>query len=275
MANPTGPRMNSIFQIALLLFSLAYLSLGGWLAYQDKVTAATLSVAAALLLLLLTNLDKLEHFKGLGIEAKMRQLDQRISEADDSLKHMRNLSLAMSHLTFETLSRIGRWSSAPSRITSLNIAKELKSHMEAIGLDSDEIESAMMPWHRINIFDMSFPVRSAIIKVLHELQHQCDEELQQYSKPIVADDPKYKSICDRRHTYGEQLEKLEKLWNTDICNFAIHAEEFIQSLEGVSDDAKQALSDETEADRKAAAYYAKHNRFLSESEWLEGQPEHN
>lgn len=275
MINPTNTNGRKGAIVLLWLFSIAYLSLGGWLAYLDKVSAATLCVAAAMLLLLIANLDKLEHFKGLGIEAKMRQLDQRISEADDWLKHMRNLSRAMGQLTFEILSKTGRWSGPPSRATSLEIAKTLRGHMEAIGIDPAEIDSAMAPWHKMNLFDMSVPVYSAIREVLTEHQRQWDQELKQYPVPVAAGDPKHQNIIDMRRCYGEQIEKLRKQWESEIFHFAIHSAEIIQALEGVSDDAKQALAEATEADRKAAAHYARHNRFLSESKWLEDQPKYD
>jgi len=269
----TTAGIRKVAPVLLWLFSIVYLSLGGWLAYQDRVSAATLCVAAAVLLLLLANLDKLEHFKGLGIEAKMRQLDQRINEADELLKHISNLSRAMGQLTFEMLSKVGRWSEPPSRAKSLEIAKTLKRHLEAIGVDAAEIESAMEPWHRMNISDLSLPVLSEIKRVLSEYKQHWDKELAQYPVPLDTDDPKHRHITDMQRCYGRQIGQLERRWESDVCDFLVHVDEIIRALTDVSDADKSSLLEITKADRAAVAHYVKTKRFLSEDKWLEGQPE--
>lgn len=257
--------------VVLGSISALYLLLGAWLAYQDRVTAVTVCVAAGLLLLLVGNLDKLEHIKGLGVEAKMRQWDQRLNEADELLNHMRNLSRVMGQMTFDTLSRTGRWVGPPSRATSLEIAKTLEGHMQVIGISEEEIDTAMAPWHRLNLAEIAYPVLEAIRETLSQLVTLLDGQLQTY----IPDRNEYQNIVARRQEYGEQLAQLSKRWEADTFDFVLHAEEIISSLSNVPEDLIADLLEKTAQDRRAAVYYAKNRRFLSESEWLAGQPAYN
>lgn len=64
--------------------TLALISLGGWLAYVDRLGSATICFTVGILMLLVANLDRIESFKGLGIEAKTRELKETISEAEQT-----------------------------------------------------------------------------------------------------------------------------------------------------------------------------------------------
>ncbi|MBT9520805.1 MAG: hypothetical protein IV101_07890 [Dechloromonas sp.] len=114
-----------------------------------------------------------------------------------------------------------------------------------------------------------------IREVLSEHQRQWDKELQQYPVPVVSGYPKYQHIIDMRRRYGEQIENLKKYRESDVLNFAIHGDDIILALKEVLDPVKESLLKATEADRKACAHYAKSNRFLSESKWIDEQPNYD
>lgn len=241
-------------------------------AYSQSLGAATLCIGAASFLWLLANLDSVEHLKGFGVEARLRKLDERIIQADDSLQHMRILSKTMGQITFETLARIGRWSGPPSRAWQLEVAKSLKRHMEEIGIDPLAIEEAMEPWHMINLRDIAAPTFQAVFDVLREHQMKWENERSKYPIPLAPDDPKYTELTRMVQLYGDQITRLRERWDTDHSLFVKNAEDIIQSLDGVSAQVKKALLECTAADRKAASYYAQHHQFLSESKWLLDQP---
>ncbi|HXA47386.1 MAG TPA: hypothetical protein VNW52_07135 [Burkholderiaceae bacterium] len=70
-------------QVGLLWIVAGILiALGGLLVFGDKVSASATCFTVAILLLLIAHIDRLESFKGFGIEAKTRALRETISEAE-------------------------------------------------------------------------------------------------------------------------------------------------------------------------------------------------
>lgn len=262
-----------VVRVTFFGFTAYYLLQGISLANQHDPQSAIVCIGGAALLFLLMHMDKLSSLKGFGIEAKVRELDARIVQADELLEHMRVLSKTMGQITFETLARIGRRSGPPSRAWQLEVAKSLKGHMEEIGIDPLAIEDAMEPWHKINLHDISVPIYNAVFETLREHQLKWENEQSSYPVPLAADDRKYQDIVAMIKLYGNLLSELREHWERNTAIFVKNAEEIITSLEGVSADVKQALLERTAADRKSAAYYAQHHQFLSEAKWLLDQPQ--
>lgn len=64
-------------------FGIVFFLFAAWLLANDKpVSSAALGAGVGLVLLLFTNLERIESFKGLGIEAKTRELKESISDAE-------------------------------------------------------------------------------------------------------------------------------------------------------------------------------------------------
>lgn len=85
---------------------LALLTLGGWLAYTDHVSAAATCFTVGILVLLVANIDRVESFKGFGIEAKTRDLKQAISEAQRSKDDLEQLRQEVAALSEELNSKL-------------------------------------------------------------------------------------------------------------------------------------------------------------------------
>ncbi|CAE6814036.1 hypothetical protein R69746_05750 [Paraburkholderia aspalathi] len=71
---------------SLFAAGLFNLYVGTRSAFDIHVAGAATSLTAGLVLLFAATIDRFESLKGLGIEAKTRQLDQKISEADEALE---------------------------------------------------------------------------------------------------------------------------------------------------------------------------------------------
>ena len=58
-------------------------------------------------------IDQFESLKGLGVEAKTRQLDQKSEQAADALKRLKELPELTGAPLVDLNSKMGRWGSAP------------------------------------------------------------------------------------------------------------------------------------------------------------------
>lgn len=91
---PQKPLLHSLANWGLLAAGAANLFVGTKAALGSNVAGAATSLTAGLLLVFAATIDRFESLKGLGIEAKTRQLDEKIGEADDALRRLRVLMSA-------------------------------------------------------------------------------------------------------------------------------------------------------------------------------------
>ena len=68
------------------------LGLAMWLFANDKTGSASASSGFGIVLLVFANLDRIESFKGFGMEAKTRELKKAIDDADSTLAKFEAMS---------------------------------------------------------------------------------------------------------------------------------------------------------------------------------------
>ena len=68
------------------------LGVGTWSAFSGNVAIAGTSLTAGLILLFAATIDRFESLKGLGVEAKTRQLDQKIEQTEVALRKVKELT---------------------------------------------------------------------------------------------------------------------------------------------------------------------------------------
>lgn len=146
-----------IFCIAIGLFVV-----GVVLSFLDKIGGVAGAYTAAIICLIFVFLSEFERFKGFGIEADLRK---KIQEADEIIRHLREISLPIAELLFAVDTRIGRWSKPLPRQDRYRIMKQIKEALIKIGVNSDGIAKAKSEFDRINMIDLASP----IFKGLREL----------------------------------------------------------------------------------------------------------
>ncbi len=72
----------------------------GW--FGNNVAMGT-SAAIGLIILLIIHIDKLQSFKGLGVEAKMKELSNLIDEGNDIFEKLKDVAVGISELTMNQL----------------------------------------------------------------------------------------------------------------------------------------------------------------------------
>lgn len=152
---------------SLLIAGLANLAVGTWAALHDGATIAVTSLTAGLVLLFAATIDRFESLKGLGVEAKTRQLDQKLSQAEDALQRLRELTEITGAALIDLNSKMGRWDSAPSPKDSIALAERVRQIMLNLGSDQATIQASLRPWAKILCYDIA---RSELDKLRKELQ---------------------------------------------------------------------------------------------------------
>lgn len=255
---------------ALLAAGLANLVAGTWAAFNDSAAVAATSLTAGLVLLFAATIDRFESLKGLGIEAKTRQLDQKIGQANDALQRLREMTEITGSALVDLNSKIGRWSSAPGPRESIELAERVRQIMKSLGSDESVVAAALRPWAQTLCLDMARVQTEELQKKLQVRKQELEAEREKIPKPIKADDPIFSALCTQINSIGDfQSARLSNLHLIELENFP---ERFME----IFDNVPQIDSVEVQTIRSAAEKFAsgmrslKQTRTLPDSElWIE------
>lgn len=152
-AEPGGSRLHSIANWVCFVFGFTCLALGVGRLWQSDIPGASLGLGAGLLLVFAATVDRFELLKGLGIEAKTRQIDDKLAQADEALERIRQLSeLTGANLIF-LHSKVGRWD-GPTTAEGYRVAQEVKANLTEAGSADEKIRAVLEPWVRVTCGDI-------------------------------------------------------------------------------------------------------------------------
>lgn len=173
--------MKMIRPIATGMASAALMLTGGVLlwfgmvsAYRGESTLLAVCVAGAILLIFAATIDRFESVKGLGVEAKTRQLDRKLVEADQAIDQIRRLAEILGKESVAANTKLGRMDAAPTTEESYLHAQAVKGVMVGLGSKPETIRNMMRPFVHMMLFDMTTailrPVDMNISKRMNELR---------------------------------------------------------------------------------------------------------
>jgi hypothetical protein len=98
--------------------------------------------------------------KGLGVEAKTRQLDQKIEQADEALRRLKEVTELTVPAIVTLNSNMGRLGSAPSPREDYALAQNFRQIMTSLGSETSSMRQALEPWVRIFCHDLATAIAS-------------------------------------------------------------------------------------------------------------------
>lgn len=155
---------------------LLLLAVGTVLAALDRLAVASLVLTVAVVVILIANLERIEFFKGFGIEAKTRAIDDKIKEAEEVLHNVRNLTLIAGTNLIELLNRTGRWDSHVGARRAYEATEEIKEQLRAVGLTSADIQRAAEPWIRFTARDLFSHIVNGVASEVQRLKKYANDE---------------------------------------------------------------------------------------------------
>lgn len=256
---------------ALLVGGLVNLGLGSWRMWTGDATLAAAGLSAGLILLVASTVERFELVKGLGMEAKTREITQKIDEAKTILDQVRRVATISGSTLIQLSSRAGRWDSATPADEAYRLVTEVTAVLKAAGSSEDAIREARLPWAKVTARDLVYTLLKDYLERLQVVAREMEERLRiGFKRPIQADDPVYLSAIEAKRTLGEHRTAV-----TDVLrDFAI--DEFAERLrsvlkdppEGVPSDAVEALRSSVDEWAQELEYLAKHLDLRSSDKWL-------
>ncbi|HMV54451.1 MAG TPA: hypothetical protein PLX20_15060 [Rhodocyclaceae bacterium] len=235
---------------ALLFAGLANLAVGTFSALNDSAAIAATSLTAGLVLLFAATIDRFESLKGLGIEAKTKQLDQKINQADDALRRLREMTEITGAALIDLNSKMGRWDSVPGPRESIAFADRVRQTMKNLGSSDDVIASVLRPWAKTLCFDMALAQTHELRRLLQARLSSLEAERQTIKQPIQPDDSLYSQLSAQIRSIQQfQSSRLKDLHRLEL-------EDYPHRFMEVFDDVPQIEPAEVDNLRKAAGRYA-------------------
>jgi hypothetical protein len=221
-------------------------------------------------LLFAATIDRFESLKGLGIEAKTKQLDQKIIQADEALRRLREMTEITGAALIDLNSKMGRWDSAPGARESIAFADRVRQIMKNLGSSEEVIASVLRPWAKTLCFDMALVQARDLGALLQARLAALESERQRIKQPINPDDPLFNQLTSKIRSIQEFL--ASRLKNMHRLELEDYPHRFME----IFDDVPEVEAAETDALRTAAARFApgmsslRESRLLPDSElWID------
>jgi hypothetical protein len=241
---------------------LANLVVGTFAAVNDSVATSATSLTAGLVLLFAGTIDRFESLKGLGIEAKTRQLDQKIVQADDALRRLREMAEITGAALLDINSKIGRWDSTPEPRDSIALANRVRQIMKSLGSDDVVIGTALKPWAKTLCFDMASVQIKELNKLLVSRSTELQTQRQNIPSPWQPDDPQLLKLNAQLSSISEfQNARLNNLYNIEI-------EDYPDKFMAIFDNVPQVEKSLVDTMKKSAARFSPGMQSLSQTRTL-------
>lgn len=254
------------------VIAFAGLGIGFYLALTNQTTNASLAFTVSILLLLLSQLERLESFKGFGIEAKVHKLDDKIREADKINSSLRALTATLSQLGFELMSRIGRLNGPIGRMESLEIEESLLEQMRNSGIPETDILKAVSLYRTITAFDILRPAIQELEKATWEWNTHAQARRAQVSQPIVMTDPTHIHSQAELQQLSQIQQRLKTIYTTEATDMRTkelrEIATILTSLPEAADFTPTPQFNEALDDHD---YYIKHGKHRSIERWINGK----
>jgi hypothetical protein len=206
---------------SLFVAGMVNLGVGTWsaAAHADAAIAAT-SLTAGLVLLFAATIDRFESLKGLGIEAKTRKLDEKIEQADEALRKIRQLAELTGASLVDLHSKMGRWDSAPSPREALALTERVRSIMLALGSEPPALASALRPWARILCHDLASSFTVFLNKLVTEKIHELETLRQAIPQPMNPNDSELHRLTKEINVgHAYIADRLRKIHQFDLDDY--------------------------------------------------------
>lgn len=230
----------------------------------DKLQAGALLFTAGLILIAFSSLSRFESIKALGVEAKMVALNDKLSEADSLLVHMRNMVGLMADTSFQIIGNMGRWDAEIPKPEMIKIVENFEQLLVALGEPDETIQRKLEPWHQANTREMV----QSVLDALHKFQQYQNQVLVEEARNRTAPLPDPSEDSRRFDRNTEFIRRADELWDSEIGDFP----DQIEKLIGEADIAEPAhlrwLLREVSPTLKELRHYLEHKKFKDRSVWL-------
>lgn len=261
--------------VALVNWILAAAGLGNlaagtvYMAFGNATVGAA-GVAAGLVLLLAATIDRFESLKGLGMEAKTRELRKTIDEADAVVARMKRLAEVTGASLISLHAGTGRMGGATPPRRGYEISRSVREILEGVGASPRAVRDALEPWAEYAALDVTRDILRGYEKLVEPVVQARQEVVGAYPKPINAGDPRYQTAIEEwraANAYASSLIRGTRLQAPEalaalLRDTVSHAPDFVPA------EALQFLKAEVDIWASELDYLGMHLDYRDPSMWI-------
>ncbi|WP_334597243.1 hypothetical protein [Pseudomonas alvandae] len=190
-------KITLIVNIILLIAGFVCIAVGCFKLITNEVALATTGLGAGLVFLFSATIERFESLKGMSLEVTTRKLDDKIHEASEVVKELKQLAEISGHTLSLLAARVGRWGGAFTFEESYRLAQQVRDNLTSLKCEKNTVAHALKPWVTIVIADLGRKLLRPVTEELNALEHQLRRELDKIPSPIKADDPVYIELTQK------------------------------------------------------------------------------
>jgi hypothetical protein len=130
-----------------VVFAIVLVVGAGYFGYREQKTEMGIAVVACLLVMALANMGQFVSFKGLGFEAKMREVTNATNLAYATMEHIRAVAVAAARHLLALLAREGRFGSLPD-IERIRQRDEILGTLKSLEVPEKQLDAAEAPFRQ-------------------------------------------------------------------------------------------------------------------------------
>lgn len=247
--------------MVLGLLGMTCLFMATYQAWNDKLAPSGILFTAGLILIVFSSLSRFESIKGLGIEAKMVVIDQKIDELEKIKESMRNIVGMSADISFQLMGRIGRLDAEVPKEEARAIAKNFKRQLLELGDSLERVNQRMAPWHESNMRDLMQPIYEALMDV-HQLENQkIVSQISSLNPTLAQDDPQRSTLNVATEKNKAFLVNVNLYWTGKPEDFLAHVDELSKAAPAADQLELQKLITKLAPLIADAKFYSEHKDF--------------
>jgi len=243
---------------------LACIGIAIYFSANDRLQTASLLFTAGLLLCAFSSLSRFESIKGLGVEAKLVALNDKVSEADQLLKHMREMAGLMADTSFQMIGKLGRWDAEIPKQEMLRTVEGLNKLLIALGEAGPEIERRLGPWHAHNVRELAQPIAGALQKFVQFQNQLLTDQTRQPASALLTP----AEVSDKFERNAEFLRKTIDIWRADVERLPDAVTDLIRGSTNAPPEHLRWLQGQLDGTLEELRFYLKHKKFQNQAAWL-------
>lgn len=217
-----------------LMLGVTFLILGAVNSTLRNVTGGVSCFAAGVIVIILFHFD-VKSFNVFGLAAELRG---KISEADDILRKLRDISLPISEIAITTISQAGRYDSVVPKRKLYEFVTSISDELKSMQVSIDEVERVRDSWYLATSIDMAIPIHREIQnKINHHRQLALKKNDERNRGNIILTEEEAKEldkqIGDIEYDHWRYYEEDASYINPNYKSYPSYFVNIINNLKGV------------------------------------------
>lgn len=259
------------FKLLVLAFGVLFIVIGLYKICVEHISSASLAIISGVVLLLFTDIDKIESFSLPGLQAKLKST---LVEAEELVFKLRRTSVLQTEMLFTIMARLGGGRPL-TRKEQYEYVQRISEQLRSLKVNEDEIDGAKKDYYYMVSIQMAFSIVSQIQQLLQSKAHQLNLVWQ--SRTVLIGPP---NIYKTQEVYEQEFREEEFYYSNKSsevigCFYGLPSSnpyekiiDFINGLDRMTEDERLNVFSTVEEELKDLNYIITRHEFRRPEIWF-------